>query len=337
MNSDITLTNEQFQALETILEFLDCPTKRLLTLSGVAGTGKTTLLQYLIRSVSETRSVAITAPTNKAVKVLREMAKGSQARVNCSTTFSLFNLRVDRGNEIKAVNYENGRRVENISADSFQFDTVIVDEASMVSAGLYKYLMRFLDDHDRMRLTVERKPLKFIFVGDPLQLPPVHEDASLAFTTMDQLVTLETVVRQALDNPIIRFTERIRQSIRTGEHLTISTGANGTEKGVWAMKAQTWDRILDTSYLKSEYRKDQQCYRAIAYRNARVDHLNRRIRGLLYNNKTETPFVAGERVLAHLPVFDPINVDRMILPTDEEAVVTDISVRHHPIHRDVLC
>lgn len=337
MDDNITLNSDQCQALEEIIKFLNSSDKTVLTLSGVAGTGKTTLLRHLLSEISGKRMMAMTAPTNKAVKVIRDMVSSLNIGVKCFTTYSLFNLRVSKDNKLKTVNYEKGRQVENDSLALQGFDTVVIDEASMVSTSLFKYLVNYSRDHNLMYKSNRKNALKYIFVGDPLQLPPVNEDSALPFSNNDQLVNLNTVVRQSLDNPIIKLTENIRNSILNKSILKLSSEFNEAGNGVKIMNKKIWDRSLMTSYTKSDYVKEQKCYRVVAYRNAIVDNLNRSIRSWLYGDNVQSSFVIGERVLAHVPVFNPKDVDRMLLHTDEEAVISAISVCNHIIHQGVMC
>jgi exodeoxyribonuclease-5 len=73
---------------------------------------------------------------------------------------------------------------------------VVVDECSMVDDRLYSDLMSW------------GKPV--LFMGDPAQLPPVGGSAKLIEATPDVLLT--DIHRQALENPIIRFSQHLRES-----------------------------------------------------------------------------------------------------------------------------
>lgn len=81
------------------------------------------------------------------------------------------------------------RDVECIDAD-----LVIVDEASMVSVGLYESLLR----HD----------VPLLFVGDHGQLEPIGDNPGLM---VDPDIRLETIHRQAADSEIIQFAHYLRK------------------------------------------------------------------------------------------------------------------------------
>ena len=168
------------------------------------------------------------APTNKAVDVLcrKLLAKGiEKPRVNTvhkaiyklskeykerqDTLNQLFKkLEVDRTNldllnEIKRLQDLPFDDAVNISSG----DIVIVDECSMVSAEMFQ---RLLNTKGR-----------FLFVGDPFQLPPV--DGTAIFQTMQPNAMLTEITRQALDNPIIRLS----MQIRNGEFIQFPNIASG--------------------------------------------------------------------------------------------------------------
>ena len=82
----------------------------------------------------------------------------------------------------------------------------VCGNCSMVGAELFQYLESQLEAHP--------EDIKVLFVGDPLQLPPVGESISPTFEVPEFKSELTTVVRQALDNPIINMTVQIREAIR---------------------------------------------------------------------------------------------------------------------------
>ena len=75
------LNEGQKKAYYDIIEFLDDPqNNQAVVLKGYAGTGKTFLVKQLIEYIGQTEpesKIAITAPTNKAVKVLYKSSVGN--------------------------------------------------------------------------------------------------------------------------------------------------------------------------------------------------------------------------------------------------------------------
>jgi len=165
------MSDEQTQILNELLKFK----KPVQTLGGYAGTGKTTLIRQLVKKVDK---FAVCAFTGKAANVLRKK------RVSASTIHSLIykpTKKKDRyGNPIFAL------------AKSIPYDGIIVDEASMVNAKLYKDLLSF--------------KLPIIFVGDHGQLEPIGSDINV-MARPD--FTLETIHRNA--GEIAHFAEWVRK------------------------------------------------------------------------------------------------------------------------------
>jgi exodeoxyribonuclease-5 len=164
-----------------------------LTLGGLAGTGKTTLIVYL---AGEWEGAAVAAVSGKAAHVLR--SKG----VRATTVHALMYWPVKGAGG--AIGFRRRPRLDGV-------EVLIIDEASMIDQALMKDLLSF-------RLPV-------LFVGDHGQLEPVGTNAGL-MRSPD--VRLETIHRQALDNPIIRFATAVREGRPTppwddpGGRLTVA-------------------------------------------------------------------------------------------------------------------
>ena len=310
------LTEDQAAGLNTILKFIDDPDARTLAVVGYAGTGKTYLIQQAVAELSGAFSVAFTAPTNKATKVLREMAAESGISVDhVATIFSLLGLKLCSDGEVKEI------KGGSTTSRSAEFDIVIVDEASMVGASLFAHLQ------SDMFSTCT----KFIFMGDPLQLPPVGEERSKAFDEVDYRVTLTEIVRQAADNPIIQLTADIRKSIECGQRMyDLKTFKNSAGKGVYVLDKPTFERWMRAGFASDSYKIDGDSFRAIAWRNVTVDYLNRRIRQALYKENSSEPFLVGERVVNAAPLQDE-EMEEVLAPTDSEGIIRSVEVGAHPV------
>lgn len=130
-------------------------------------------------------SIAFCAPTGKAAQVLRAKLIAADTPFDfCGTIHSLIK---------KPLLNEAGEVVGWDSQDSLSYALIIVDEASMVSAELWADL-RYYD-------------VPILAVGDHGQLPPVGSGLNLM---ADPMIKLETVHRQAADNPIIALATAVR-------------------------------------------------------------------------------------------------------------------------------
>ena len=134
---DIVLTDEQEKALEGCLE------NHISIISGGAGCGKTTLIKNIIKNL-EYRNIkyALTSFTGKAVLRIKEVL-GEEYSQHCYTLSLLI-------------------QKKKYNIDPPKFETLIIDEASMISGSLiYDFL------------TLYKRYYKIILVGDYNQLPPI--------------------------------------------------------------------------------------------------------------------------------------------------------------------
>lgn len=176
----MNLSPQQQEAATQIEAFIKDPSRRRFVLAGYAGAGKTTLASVIAENMDR-KKVCFGAYTGKAANVLRE--KGCP---NANTIHSILYKRVDDD-----VNDEP-RFVLNHDSDYEGAKLVIIDEYSMLP--------------EEMINDIEHVADKVLYTGDPFQLPPVNGECSLK---PDFFLT--EIHRQALENPIIRFSKEIRE------------------------------------------------------------------------------------------------------------------------------
>lgn len=186
MNKEIKLTNGQSKVLNDLKNFLKSSDK-VFMLKGYAGTGKTTLMKFLIEYLKkENKRYNLLAPTGRASKILANYTNAQAQTIHSMIyTYKSFNrdtsdIRMLDNGQLYLVFAPCQRRNDNDGKGVIY----IIDESSMVgdlpvknpiqakfgSGRLLKELLDF-DQH---------KDSKFIFVGDPAQLPPIQGTISPA-------------------------------------------------------------------------------------------------------------------------------------------------------------
>ena len=264
--ADAPFTEDQQEAYDRVYDRL-ARGERFTGLRGYAGTGKTYLVSRLVEQLlDEDCAVTVCAPTHKAVQVLSDEL--GDAPVQMQTLHSFLGLRL---NPTEEGEYELVAEEER----DFTEGVVIVDEASMIGREEWSH--------------IEDAPfwVQWLFVGDPAQLPPVNEEPSPALDVPGP--TLETIHRQAADNPILELATKIR------------TGADGRfgskfEDGKGVAVTRDREEFLDSvlrTFDTEAFAEDATHARMLAYRNKTVRRYNREIRAERYGADADR-FVEGE-------------------------------------------
>ncbi|MBA42781.1 MAG: hypothetical protein CMF62_02090 [Magnetococcales bacterium] len=198
----ITFTEDQKKGILNILNFLKNPKELTFGLYGYAGTGKTTTItetiHYLLKN-KFIKSIAFTAPTNKAVNIMKAKFRHNIASLldvdyndNLDTQLDQLNQKGIKISFItihKLLNYESnysikGEKVflKTKKSNINYYDMVIVDECSMIPLQIITHIF---EDLREQTLRKSFKIPKVLFVGDPAQLPPVNEKLSIIFSKKD--------------------------------------------------------------------------------------------------------------------------------------------------------
>ena len=194
-------TTDQSLLIEQLSHFVTSPNElELFILRGYAGTGKTSVIAALTKSLPFIRFKSILlAPTGRAAKVLSRYS-GNRA------------LTIHRKVYKKYIEPEGGVRF-GLAENKHKNTLFIVDEASMIGDQSAKDEFAggsLLDDI--VEYVYSGENCKLIFAGDVAQLPPVGSSLSPAlnprylktkFSFSIKGTELKTVVRQATESGIL--------------------------------------------------------------------------------------------------------------------------------------
>ena len=187
---------------------------QIFVLKGYAGTGKTTIVRSLVKSMPAVNGkTVLLAPTGRAAKVLSNYTEKQALTIH------------------KKIYYRKPESSEGLAftlQQNLHTDTIfIVDEASMISksGGLNSNGMfgggSLLDD--LISYVFNGNNCKLLFIGDTAQLPPVGLDVSPAldieflkasYSFQLDWFELTEVVRQAGDSGILTNATEIRNQIK---------------------------------------------------------------------------------------------------------------------------
>ncbi|MCJ7587945.1 MAG: AAA family ATPase [Candidatus Aminicenantes bacterium] len=164
--------NDKFRSALDLLETTD----RHVFITGRAGTGKSTLLEYF-RDTTR-KQVAVLAPTGVAALNVRGQTVHSFCRFKPG--FTLDNVKkLPPGGRGRPRGGRASFQGDGSSEIYKRFETIVIDEISMVRADLLDCVEKFLrlNGPDPKRLF---GGLQMVFIGDLYQLPPVVTSAERA-------------------------------------------------------------------------------------------------------------------------------------------------------------
>ncbi|MCK4522350.1 MAG: AAA family ATPase, partial [Nanoarchaeota archaeon] len=255
----VILTPHQEEKLGEIVGEILSQRKRIV-LSGSAGVGKTTLVNFLLELEITRNTTYISAPTHKALSVLKN-------KIYTEDETSLIFCTVHSGLKLKMqIHKGSGKKYwaqifPKTDKPFKRCGLLIIDEASMLSKEMLVYL--------------EQYSFPIIFLGDEKQINPVKEINSPVFHQNWYTTTLTEIIRQAGGNPIIELSRNFNL-IDKGEAQLKGEGENA--EGFLF----TADRQKIIHKLSQVNGTDDLKY--LAWTNAEVDSINYSVRKNIYGN-----------------------------------------------------
>lgn len=208
-------TSEQEEAIEMLSEFLlSQASEEIFILRGYAGTGKTSLVGALVKTMNTLKQKSILmAPTGRAAKVFSLYAGHPAFTIHKK----IYRQKV----------FSNELTNFSLNDNLHQHTLFIVDEASMIAndglSGSVFGSGRLLDD--LIRYVYSGTGCRLLLMGDTAQLPPVGEEESPALSAAAlkgyglhvMEMNLTQVVRQLSDSGILWNATSLRRLIVRNE------------------------------------------------------------------------------------------------------------------------
>ncbi|MDY6394498.1 MAG: AAA family ATPase [Bacteroidales bacterium] len=278
-----TPTDDQRDVVSLLESFLFSNHNRLFVLKGYAGTGKTTMMSALIKTLPTFHLYSVLlAPTGRAAKVLSMYSNKKAFTIHKRIYFS--------HHEDSSFSF---RLKENRSKDTI----FIIDESSMIGTDNNMFQRNLLDD--LMQYIFSGDGCKAIFIGDTAQLPPVGQELSNAldteylnshFNVSTLSFQLTQVVRQALESGILKNASNLRYRLFK-ENFSLPILKTSELKDVVSISSTDFEEYLRAAY--KEYGEDEVI--VIAKSNYQANSLNNLIRYRLLER--ETLLEAGDRLM----------------------------------------
>ena len=284
------LTTQQDRAMSKIKEFIANQNEQVFILKGYAGTGKTTLISYIANYLQSINAPFILmAPTGRAAKILRTKLKDEEASTihKCIYDHSLLHFEKSSG-ELKYIfplKEDKERRIYIINEASMISSQKSNDELLQFGTGI---LINDILSYARLRFGG-----KIIFVGDPMQLPPVGDNRSVAldedfFRNLDFNVSsyeLTDIIRQKKHNSILTNAIMLRELMmeKQRNHLVFE-------------RKEGEVITIDAMDVAKEYCEDLCTPSAIVcFSNQQAANYNAAIRGILFPQMEHV--VAGDKLM----------------------------------------
>jgi exodeoxyribonuclease-5 len=317
------LTNDQETQFNAMRDFLYRQGDEMYCLKGYAGTGKTFLISRVMQYVEVNKhhfgkkSLAVmTAPTNKAVQVLRDSSPlDIRKMADFKTVHQLLGLK-EHINENGSIEYKPSFD-EAPTFDSYVI--CVIDEVSMLSDELF-YLIKN-----------NAANVKIIMMGDPLQVPAIGKADCEPFLNPEthNITTglLSTIMRQKQGSSLVELSMHIRGNVQsdillgseTKEDLTVISSQTEKQKAV----------AIINDWFKPD--TDISMNKVVAWTNAKVKEYNKYIRQVHYGNQSKQMLINGERMIANEPVLKKVKdkfgvTERILLFTSQEFNVLEFHI-----------
>ena len=306
MGAALQLTVEQQAAYEDFARFVVDPQQSVFVLEGYAGTGKSTLVKYLIEQIDKLfKTLKLVDPTYKSVELVLSATTNKAAEAfqfitgkDVRTIHSVLQLRV-------MMDYSNNtsRLVTAPNSHGIKDTLLVVDEASGVDSQLLDYI--FKRTHN----------CKIMFIGDPAQLALGRGTSTPVFSAGFPTAQLTEVVRQAKGNPIIALSSLFRNTVNSGDFFQFAPDNHHIQ---W-MDQEKFEEAIVAEFNRPDWHDKES--KVLAWTNKTVIGYNNGIRNLV---KGSPEFSVGDYVINNNYIYTQhcqLKTDQLVCITKKEPAV----------------
>ena len=246
-------------------------------LKGYAGTGKTTLTAEICSyAANKGYYLFLCAPTHQAKEVMVNNLLDKTSlilgkRVSAGTIHSMLGLALEKDKENGGY-YLAARNAGRIP-DHYKV-LIVLDEGSMVNEQVGKHIWEAVNKHSSR--------VRWLFIGDPAQLPPPNGKQSTILTAPASF-TMKKIIRQGNKNPIIEASRRIRNGASL---LSCDNFKNGVGIGSTTSRQDIIENV-DKQLNREDYATNPYICRVLAATNKEVQRWNKDIKNYLWPHSEE--------------------------------------------------
>lgn len=271
MISKLQLSEEQLNALHFFQNFVKNPDTNVAVIKGKAGTGKTTIIQFIIEWLEDSGiDYTLIAPTNKASNILREKTQRETKTIHSFLKMSpnLSITKLDMKDLEFQSNFDDWLGKDHI---------IICDEGSMVNDALYDFMEDICKEQD----------CKILYILDEAQLAPVKNRDKSKTTLCPTFYYLSHVFRQSDESSL----KDILLELRTKDIIHYSESKN--------LKLFSNRKEFAISYIdfikEYVYNKEVSKTKLLCFTNKQVQDYNKFCHLFLFKDKSE--FLLGEQII----------------------------------------
>ena len=312
----VGLNKGQSEVLVQLIDFTLKGKEHGFLIKGYAGTGKTYMLKRFIEFMEDNyryRTIALTAPTNKAVKIIQssvgEAAEGKPSRT-FKTIHSLLNLK-------EKIDFKGNLTFKRSTGLKIEFKILIIDEVSMLNDEIFYEVDSLVED----------KKVKVIYLGDPAQIPPVGQTDSIPLLKPDmykiKTVELTEIMRQKKDNKLLKYSKMIRENLSSNipiDEMKTELSKDRME-GIEFIEKDMNLEVIENYVLDKEYLENSSFFKILAWRNATIDKINKRVRYLMFEDESINRFNVGEKIVSKKPIYQKDDNKKILVPTSSEMTI----------------
>lgn len=264
----LQLTTDQEQAVNEFRQFLLSKDEDGWILEGFAGTGKTTLVKYLLDQIDtmyaarklidpdfgDGWTVRLTATTHKAAEALSD-----SLNIKVHTIHSALGLIVAKDKRTGSTQLEIKE-----GASLLRNELIFIDEASYINEEMLSFIQE------------QTSKCKIVYIGDPSQLTPVKCTNAPAFDLNHRKTRLNEVVRQKEGTQIMLLASWFRELVNDGNHFQFTPDGISVER----CDNDRWAQAIKDEFTRPDWHHADS--KVLAWTNATVNSYNKTIRELMH-------------------------------------------------------